>query len=280
MIEDLRFHPLLIGPVHVARYLRQHRRWPNMLRPAGFNEKVIHRLLFDRRPVLPRLTGKLEVRDWVLERTGDPSLLIDLVGTAEDAAGLARLDLPQDFVVKANHLSGFKLFHRGAGAPDIAGMGEQVARWVRQVPKTEWPYLSLRRTALVERLLLVGDRTAHDVKFMCYDGRVRFIYIVTNRHGPGGSKIDIFDADWTPVEGRWAYDNAPQRPPPPRLLDRMIATAEKLSAGLDFVRVDMYDCDDHYKTGEITTVPDRGMAWFDPPEIDTLFGAPWRLPGK
>ena len=57
----------------------------------------------------------------------------------------------------------------------------------------------------------------------------------------------------------------------------MIATAEKLSAGLDFVRVDMYDCDDHFKTGEITTVPDRGMAWLDPPEIDVLFGAPWRV---
>ncbi len=263
--------------MHVARYLHQHRKWPRIFQPVDFNEKVLHRLIFDRRPVLTRLTGKLEVRDWVMERTGDAGLLIDLIGTAEDAAGLRRLALPEAFVVKANHLSGFKQFHFGPQAPDLAAMGARVARWVRQAPRTEWPYAGLRRTALVERMLMVGGRAAHDVKFMCYDGRVCFIYIVTNRHGTGGSKIDIFRPDWTPIEGRWAFDNAPARPAAPLLLDRMIATAEKLSAGLDFVRVDMYDCDDHFKTGEITTVPDRGMAWLDPPEIDVLFGAPWRV---
>src|ERR1700680_869808 len=45
-------------------------RLPNLRRPTTFNEKIAHKMLYDRRPVLTRIADKLQARDYVAERIG------------------------------------------------------------------------------------------------------------------------------------------------------------------------------------------------------------------
>ena len=40
---------------------------PNLDRPRGFNEKILVKMLSDRRPLLPLFADKLRVRDFVRE---------------------------------------------------------------------------------------------------------------------------------------------------------------------------------------------------------------------
>ena len=59
----------------------------------------------------------------------------------------------------------------------------------------------------------------------------------------------------------------------------MIDAAERLSAGIDFVRVDLYDLGDRFLVGELTTTPQGGSGYFKPARWDMVFGARWTLPG-
>ena len=57
----------------------------------------------------------------------------------------------------------------------------------------------------------------------------------------------------------------------------MIQIAERLAAGLDHVRVDMYECDDQIYVGEITLYPFSGHHPFQPNPADYLLGSYWDL---
>jgi hypothetical protein len=49
-------------------------------------------------------------------------------------------------------------------------------------------------------------------------------------------------------------------------------------AGIDFVRVDLYEIGDQIKFGELTCYPESGMGVFTPDSWDEAFGRPWVLP--
>ncbi len=278
VLGSLWFHPAVIGPLLVARHWRKHGRLPKLWPPQDLSEKLLHRMLFDRRPLLTRLTGKLESRDYVLEKTGDPSLLIDMAGWASTAADLRALVLPERFIMKASHASGHTHIHRGPAPPDMDLLAAKLADWMGKRSLWQWGYRDLRRAVVVEHLLEQDGRVPPDYKFFCYDGRVHFINVHSDRFD--GHYKDLFLPDWTWIDGRYGHPNATPRPPRPALLAEMIRVAEQISAGLDFVRVDLYAFGQQVKFGEITTYPAGGILPFDPVSLDTAFGAPWVLPGR
>jgi hypothetical protein len=54
----------------LRRYRKLHGVFPNLLRPGTLNEKILYRILFDRRPILRRLADKAAVRAYVEARLG------------------------------------------------------------------------------------------------------------------------------------------------------------------------------------------------------------------
>jgi TupA-like ATPgrasp len=63
----------------------------------------------------------------------------------------------------------------------------------------------------------------------------------------------------------------------PSNLSEMKSTAEQLSDGMDFVRVDLYDLGDRVVLGELTNYPESGNAGFHPDEWDLMFGSYWLI---
>src|SRR4051812_49387112 len=62
-----------------------------ILRPVTLNEKILWRILFDRRPVIPKLAGKLEAREFACSRLCGDGVLVPLIAVIEDAAALQDL---------------------------------------------------------------------------------------------------------------------------------------------------------------------------------------------
>src|ERR1700761_7606078 len=56
--------------IAVRRHRKMHGEWPNLIRPQTFNEKILHRLIFDRRILLRQLADKFAVRAYVKSRLG------------------------------------------------------------------------------------------------------------------------------------------------------------------------------------------------------------------
>ncbi|MDE7069587.1 MAG: glycosyl transferase, partial [Alistipes sp.] len=60
--------------------------------------------------------------------------------------------------------------------------------------------------------------------------------------------------------------------PRPKHLDRMIELAEKLAAGIAFLRVDFYELDGRIYFGELTFYPGGGLEEFAPEAWDRRLG--------
>ena len=59
----------------------------------------------------------------------------------------------------------------------------------------------------------------------------------------------------------------------------MVAAAEKLGAGFDFVRVDFYEVGGRPLFGEMTFYPGSGLDKFAPVTLDTELGKLWLAAG-
>ncbi len=60
----------------------------------------------------------------------------------------------------------------------------------------------------------------------------------------------------------------------------MIAAAEALARGIDFVRADFYDTERKLFFGELTSTPGCGLDRFEPPSFDRTLGALWQRPRR
>jgi hypothetical protein len=262
----------------MRKYRGQHGRWPRIIRPRAFTEKVLNRMLFDRRPILPALAGKLESREYVRSRLGE-AFLIPLLGTIERAEELRTIALPDRFFLKANHGSGMNRPHFG-GPVDRAALEILCGSWLANNPAKwgrEWVYKDVRRAVLLEPLLQdANGEVPADYKLFCYDGQVRFVTVIHSRFVETCGHI--MTRDWRHIPGHIYFPADPGPPPPrPRQLPELIAAAETLSAGFDFLRIDLYLVDGRPLFGEITTTPGGAHEKFNPPALDLLFGEPWTI---
>ncbi|HEY5088008.1 MAG TPA: hypothetical protein VII66_11680, partial [Gemmatimonadaceae bacterium] len=86
----------------LREHIANHRRLPNVLHPQPYTDKVLHRILFDRRDLLTQMADKNAVRAYVADRLG-PEILPHLYCVTSDPTKIPFEDLPDRFVVKATH---------------------------------------------------------------------------------------------------------------------------------------------------------------------------------
>ena len=111
--------PLLLAPVSdraftTVQFLYRYRTWPRLEQPVTLNEKIQWIKLNNRDPLLTRCVDKYEVRDYIAERV-DPAVLIPLLGVYERADEVPFDALPDRFVLKATHGSGWNLICTAVG---------------------------------------------------------------------------------------------------------------------------------------------------------------------
>src|SRR5580693_2426411 len=83
----------------IRRYRKVHGVFPNLVRPATFNEKILYRMLFDRRLVLTQVADKAAVRSYVESRLG-PQVLPKLYCLTSRPDTIPFDQLPDRFVGK------------------------------------------------------------------------------------------------------------------------------------------------------------------------------------
>ena len=262
--------------VVAARYRRCHRRLPNLLRPTTFNEKVLHRILFDRRTWMTMVADKHRVRDHVARRLGE-HLLPKLLWATDDPETIPFASLPERFVVKPSHGSGWVRVVHDKAALDRAELIRTCSLWLGRNYydlTREWIYKDVPPRILIEEFIDDGSGGApHDYKLFVFGGRVAFILVTMGRFGARAHMM--LDRDWNPVDVTLAYSRERRAVPPPPHLREMIEAAEILGQDLEFVRVDFYDTAARLYFGEMTATPGCGLDRFEPESFDRTLGSFW-----
>lgn len=282
--------------VRAARLLRTRR-------PRTFNDKVRYKLLRDHRPLQVTFADKAAMRRHVARIVGDEHLP-GLLGLLDDPDDLLDLDLPRAYVVKPTHGSGACIVVSEA-APEDARLPPSVHGWLDALvrpehverthlrdiaagwlekrygrgPNHEWAYGQVPRRILVESLLEGADGgVPEDHKLFVFSGRCHFVQVDTARFGRRTQ--DFFDRDWATLPMTGGYPRSEVPPSRPARLEEMIDLAERLGAGTDFVRVDLFTLPDRVVVGELTSSPAGGDSPFSPPVWNERFGEHWRVPRR
>lgn len=257
--------------------------WPNLARPRSFNEKIYHWMLSGPHQKSSMCADKCAVREYVLSKTNRPDILNDVYFVGADASKIPFDELPNKFVIKATHGSGWNIFVHDKAAANIPEIVSRCRKWMdtkhsvatRNVCETHYDPIVPR--IIIEKYM--EDATYGipiDYKFFCFGGRPVYVQVDLDRFVD--HRRNFYDVAWREMDVRVTYLKG-KPVPRPAMLNDMMDVAAKLATGFGFCRVDLYSPDDkRVLFGEMTFAPGSGLERFDPPEWDYRFGALWEAP--
>lgn len=263
----------LMYKVHVGKKL-------NLDNPKGFNEKLQWLKLYDHNPAYIEMVDKIDAKKYVAHIIGE-EFIIPTIQVWDSVEEIDFSSLPNKFVIKCSHDSGSVVVCKDKNQLNIKevkkklqhGMRRNLYYWGR-----EWPYKSVKPRILAEKYLDDGNKELIDYKFMCFNGKVKCLFTVTNRFSGGNMHVTFYDIDWNimPFARHYGVDSAPIDKP--KSFDKMVELSEKLSTGLTFARIDFYEVEGKPYFGEITLCPGNGIEKFSPDVWDYKIGDMMVLP--
>lgn len=251
-------------------YLWRRYRLPDLQNPVRFNELVQIRKLYDRAPAQPQLLDKLAAKFLASQVLGDAWI------TPTIWAGSRLPDRPPfafPAILKARHGSNqYAVLSHDPGLRRWRRLQQTADRWVRKpygLLLDEWAYRDVPRGLLAEPLLGDGTDLPIDYKIFVFGGQATHVQVHLDR-GHNHRWI-LHDRNWRQLVAK------PDTPPPPRSLPAMLAAAEALAEGMDFVRIDFYEIAGKPLFGEFCLYPGSGLDPFAADWIDLELGRLWRL---
>lgn len=253
-------------------------RFPNLRHPATFNEKVLQRCLAPD-PRYSDLSDKLKVRAYVADKIGE-KYLIPLFAAPSSFSQRDFDALPSTFVMKANHGCGFVKLVGDKRETSFEALNALAQRWLSTnffTVARERHYQAIERRIFFEKLLLGPDnKVPPDIKIHVFnrnaDDPQIFILVISDRFG-GHPRGDIYDAHWNRLDIKMGHYTRSDKPAPrPHNLDEILWVARTLASDFDFVRVDLYNVDDHIYFGELTFTPGAGLFPLTPDSVDYEWG--------
>lgn len=262
--------------------------------PKTFSEKLQWLKLYNRKPEYTMMVDKYAVKDYVADIIGN-EYIIPTLGVWDRVEDIEWDKLPNQFVLKTTYGGG------GGGVlicKDKSHFDKELAKqklfqsMKGDIYRTlrEWPYKNVPHRIIAEKYLeqktklanlnekqkQINDENLNDYKFFCFDGKVKAMFIATDRFTKEGSqknvKFDFFDENFNHLPFTQGHPNADIKPVKPPCFEQMKLIAEKLSAGLPHVRVDVYECDGKIYFGELTFFHFSGTMPFVPEKWDNIFG--------
>ncbi|MBV9754865.1 MAG: hypothetical protein JO188_20280 [Hyphomicrobiales bacterium] len=260
-------------------YHAQHGFYPSLLFPVRYTEKMQWRKLFDLNPLYALLCDKLAVRDIISERVGPEFLAPLLWAGAPGAIPFETLEPP--YIVKSTHGTGQTIVVEDKNAVNPQFIRETALSWIEQCHGTaldELGYVDVPPKVIVEKLLVQIDGSPPiERKIYVFDGIARVVQSTLVLKEDRTRWVSHHDMSWTELPWTITHPHPPKRFEPPRQFAEMILIAERLGAGLNHVRVDMYESDDEIYVGEMTVYSYSGLHPFEPKSGDYVLGSYWDL---
>ncbi len=251
-------------------------RLPNLHNPKRFSEKLQWLKLHDRKELYTKLSDKYEAKKIVGKKIGKEHI-IPTIGVYDNFDKIDINKLPNKFVMKCTHDSGGVIVCKDKKKLNWEDAKQLINNNLKSnfyIVSREWPYKNIKPRIIIEEYI-GSDLT--DYRFYCFHGKVEYIYEYTNKgtkdnHKPEPTHCNVYDRNWK--QQKFRNNSGPTEEPTkkPKKLKEMIEIAEKLSKGLKFIRVDLYNIGEKIYFGELTFYPGAGWSIFHPDTYDYKLG--------
>ena len=255
-------------------YFITHRKIPNLQHPKTFSEKLQWIKLYGGLEKYSKYVDKYEVRNYISETIGEKHL-VPLYGVWDKFEEIDFNKLPQQFVLKATHGSGYVFICKDKSSLDLKSLKKTTTKWLSEnfYKSTREIQYNLCKPRIVCEKYLEDERgELIDYKIFCFDGKPYLVEVIWDRFTD--HKGDVYkDLNWKTLDISYIGVPIPKRTlKRPENLEEMLEISKKLSKNLPFVRVDLYSLGNKIYFGELTFIPASGLERFNPPQIDFLFG--------
>lgn len=231
----------------------------DLCNPKKLNEKLLYAYYDSNMDMLARLTDKYQVREYVRER-GLQDILVPVYGVYSSFGEIDFDVLPKKFVIKATHGCDMNYICLDKAKLNLKKLHREIYFWLHckmAYMSLELHYDRIQPRIMCEKYLETKGEII-DYKFHCCNGKVLFVLVCSERSK--GLCLDVFMPNWEHrPEVIVRRRNNPEGIEKPGQLKRMLEIAEKLSEGLEFVRVDLYEVDNKVYFGELTFTPATGV---------------------
>lgn len=268
--------------------------------PTDFNEKLQWQKLHYRNPLMVTCADKWAVRQFVKDRIGE-KYLAECIGVYDDVEKIPFDDLPNQFVLKATHGSGWNIICPDKAKIDWNLAMRKMRKWLKSdfsKNGREWQYHEIKPQVICEKFLIDPETPVlRDYKLFTFRGETKYIWVdfTENVDGSQDSNVEqevgysnpkvadgsvryrnIYDTQWNFMEGRGSLypckDTASIKRP--ECLDEMIAVARKLASDFPQCRVDLYVLGGkRIVFGELTFTGGNGCNAFYPQSFNDELGS-------
>lgn len=263
-------------------YERAHGYRFDIRNPEMFTEKVQWYKLFFRRKGLENVLDKALFKKYINDRLGEGHIIpMYNYWTSFKQFKKDWDSLPETFVLKSTVSSdgiGVKIIKKKSEV-DFKEIAKIVKPWFCEKKTLVNSYCSGYYNAtpgvLAEKYMEQMEGQLFDYKFMCFNGKIECIYVVSDQFGPN-RRLTFYDLDWEVMDVRYGKSK-PEKTEKPKHFEQMIEFAQKLSQDFPFVRVDFFDTDEALYVAELTLYPGGGLYPFHPTEYNRYLGSLFEL---
>ena len=137
----------------------------------------------------------------------------------------------------------------------------------------EYPYKGITPCIMAEKYMIDDAKkqvSLNDYKFYCFGGVPKIVLVVTDR--AQGAHYDFFNMDFQKLDLEYGTHNPNGTITKPAFFEKMKNIAGKLSEGIRFVRIDLYEIDGKVFFGEYTFFDGGGFQWLTPEKWEYQIG--------
>ncbi len=242
--------------------------------PRSYSEKIQFLKLYDDNSLRSMLTDKVQVREWIKEKIGE-RYLMPVFGIYDSVDEIDFDNLPEKYVIKTNHGSGWNIIVKNKSEADISHIKKQLRRWMKLDyafwTEYEIHYSPIKPKIIVENYMSDSRGELNDYKFLCFDGECKYFWMDFDRNT--NHKRNVYDMEWNLQPwNQWTYGNYTGTVTKPINFEEMVHVVNVLCKGFRHVRVDLYNVDGKVYFGEMTFTNGSGFEGINPEEYDQKLG--------
>lgn len=250
--------------------------------PKTFNQKTQWLKLHNKKERYTKMVDKYGVREIIKKEIGE-EYLIPLLGVWNEFDDIDFSKLPDEFVLKTTHDSESLIICKDKSKLDIDSARKKFNKSLHSnyyYRGREYPYKNVPPRIICEEYMVdESGKELKDYKFFCFDGEPKFFFVGSNRFS--GLKLAYYDMNLNRLPfNTGKYGKPDETVTKIESFDKMTEIARKLSEGIPFVRIDLYNITGKIYFGEFTFFHDGGISPFNPPEWDRKFGDLITLPNE
>lgn len=253
----------------------------NLKNPETFNENVLARKVYCDEYDLAFYTDKYEVRKYIEEKIGK-EYVVPALGVWDSTAEIDFSTLPESFVLKATHGSGWNVVVKDKSLFNPEKDCEKLRKSLScnyYHKSREKNYRDIKPRILCEEFVgTANEKGLIDFKVYCFDGKAGFFEVTYTLNGR--IHQTLFYPDFSLVGMENGREPAEIDSDVRDRKDKIISLAEVLAAEFEFVRVDFYIADETIYFSELTFHSGGGIRPIKPEKVDKDMGSFFKKGGN